>query len=75
VSKGARNIHALAGTLRRLERQAATGPCAVHPDRRAVGFISSWDNKPRGCCEECAVYGESHGYSIHREAPEAPDAD
>lgn len=60
----ARNVHALAAVLRRLEREAAEGACALHPDRLAVGFIATIES-PRGCCMACAQYGTEHGYSVH----------
>ena len=66
MTRGACNIHGLAATLRRLERDAASGPCNLHPDRLSVGFISSWDNHPKGVCETCALYGEKNGYTVHR---------
>lgn len=64
---GAKNVHALAGTLRRLEREAAEGPCTLHPRRASVGFISGpLGVSPKGCCAECARYGEANGYTVHR---------
>lgn len=67
MTTGARNVHALAGALRRLEREAAEGPCALHPSRPAVGFISgSLGVTPKGCCEACAQYAVVNGYTVHR---------
>lgn len=52
MTQGARNIHALGDALRRLEHNAATGLCALVPcERPAIGFVSSWNNRPRGICQ------------------------
>lgn len=66
MSRGARNIHGLAATLRRLEQEAASGPCRLHPDRPSIGYIVGWNNHPNGVCAACADYGERAGYTIHR---------
>lgn len=66
MTKGARNIHGLAATLRRLEREAASGPCHFHPHSPSVGFISGWNNRPKGVCTICAEKGEQMGYTVHR---------
>jgi len=66
MAKGARNIHALAGTLRRLEREAATGPCALCREP-SIGFISRWDGIPAGVCEKHAEGARLRDYVVHRE--------
>lgn len=63
---GARNIHALAGALRRLENEAATGHCAICGDP-SVGFVSRWDGVPNGICERHARLAPRHGFVVHRE--------
>lgn len=66
MSAGARNVHALAATLRQLEHDAATGTCALescgHP---AAGFISSWDKGPRGICAEHIPGAMDLGYEVY----------
>jgi len=66
MSKGARNIHALSATLRRLEHEAATGKCAIC-GAPSVGFIYQWDGIPFGICEGHAT-AAPHGLTVHREA-------
>jgi len=66
VSAGARNIHAIAGVLHRLRVEALAGQCKIHDDQPAVGFIEDWTGRPSGCCEQCAEYGQAHGYTVHR---------
>ena len=61
---GARNLHRLAGALDRLRREAATGPCALHPGRPSVGYIEGADLRPRGTCEACKAQGERLGYTV-----------
>lgn len=70
MSKGASNIHRLAAIREQLRQAAAGGNCTLHPDQPAVGYIDGWD-RPRGCCEACADYGERHGYIIHRVGPDS----
>lgn len=66
MTRGARNIHALAVTLRRLEHEAATGTCSLLTcDKPAIGFVSSWDNHPRGICADHASTAPRHGYTVH----------
>ena len=62
---GARNLHRLAGARERLYREAATGPCAMHPDRPSVGYIDTVLSGPRGTCEACRAQGERLGYIVH----------
>ena len=62
---GARNLHHLAGALERMRHEAATGPCMLHPDRPALGFIESWDLQPKGVCTACKRQGERLGYTVH----------
>lgn len=64
MTRGTRNVHALAVTLRRLEHEAATGQCAIC-GKPSVGFISSWDNHPRGSCAKHAVIAPLHGFTVH----------
>ena len=65
MSRGSRNIHALAGTLRRLENEALDGgPCKLHPDRASVGYIADWRGIPNRVCQACADYGVEHGYTF-----------
>ena len=63
------NLHRLAGALDRLRREAATGPCALHPGRPSVGYIEGADLRPRGTCEACEAQGERLGYTVNT-APE-----
>lgn len=68
MTRGARNIHAIAAVLHRLRTEALAGQCKIHDDRPAVGFIEDWTGRPGGCCKECADYGTAHGYTVHRAA-------
>ncbi len=68
---GARNIHALSATLRRLEHEAATGQCAIC-GQPSVGFVEGWDNRPQGICAEHASLAPRHGYTVHAD-PYLPD--
>lgn len=68
---GARNLHAIAGAHERLLREALAGPCALHPGRQAVAVIEGTTFRPKGACGDCARFGEAHGYTVTREAPEA----
>ena len=67
---GAQNVHRILGTRDRLRREAATGMCRLHPDRFAVGYIEDWTGRPSGACDICCTYGEIHGYSVTRVAPD-----
>lgn len=69
MTKGARNVHALAGTLRRLEHEAATGQCHLC-DAPSVGFISTWSNHPWGICARHARTAQRHGYTVHPDPQE-----
>ncbi len=62
---GVRNLHRLAGTLDRLRREAAAGPCTFC-SRSSVGFIESWDVHPKGVCETHAEQGTRLGYTVRR---------
>jgi hypothetical protein len=68
MTKGAHNIHALGAVLRTLENECLNGErfCTLHPTRPSAGFITHWSGKPRPCCTECALYGERHGFTVHR---------
>jgi len=71
MTSGARNIHALAATVRRLEHEAANGQCAMCGEP-SVGFISGWDSIPRGICERHANTAPKYGYTVHRETEARP---
>lgn len=58
-------------TLRRLEHEAATGTCAMC-GQPSVGFISSWDNHPKGICAEHAEGATSSGYTVHPDPDSRP---
>lgn len=70
MGRGARNMHALAATQTRLRHEAAAGQCALHPGRRAVAVIEGTTFRPKGACEDCARFGEAHGYTVHRPGTE-----
>lgn len=66
MTRGARNIHALAATLRCLEHEAATGECAMAGCRnKAAGFVSGWDNHPEGICDDHSDRARELGYIVH----------
>jgi hypothetical protein len=60
----AQNLHRIAGALDRLRKEAAEGACSLCPDQ-AIGYIESWDLKPKGVCEAHAAQGERLGYGVH----------
>lgn len=74
---GARNLHRLAGTLDRLRRAAAVGPCYLceHSVRAeagwhgpwpvSVGWIEGWNLHPKGVCARHAAAGPANGFTVH----------
>ena len=66
----AANLHRLAGARDGLRREAAAGPCALHPGRPAVAVIEGTTFRPKGACGDCARFGEAHGYTVHRNETE-----
>lgn len=68
MSQGAKNIHAMAAVLRRLEQECLDGErfCQLHKDRPSAGYITHWTGEPMPCCTDCALYAERKGMTVHR---------
>lgn len=65
---GAQNVHRILGARTRLQREALAGPCRLHEDHKAVGYIEDWAGHPKGACEACCTFGEQNGYHVVRTA-------
>lgn len=72
---GVRNLHRITGALTGMRREAASGPCNLHPSLPAVGYVESWDLHPKGACAACLDQGERLGYTIHRTPPAAANGE
>lgn len=81
MSRGARNLHAIAGALDKARREAFDRPCIFRTAHRCTGpttgFIETWDLKQNPMCEQHCEQGRRLGYTIHRreEFGLAPRAD
>jgi hypothetical protein len=59
-------LHAMAGVLDRLRREALAGPCKLDGcGRPASGFIEGWDCRPGGICDHHTPEATRLGYHVH----------
>lgn len=69
MSRGARNMHAIAAVLERARVEAFDRPCifrTVHGcTGPTIGFIETWDLRQNPLCQAHADQGERMGYRIH----------